>query len=565
MNYSLIIPVVNNFIYNKSIYENIRSQYPSIEIVIVSKSNDKTDSFFKNLNDENLIFQTHNLHTLSEAYNLAVSLSTKEKIILCHNDMVFCPNFIEYIDEDLKEDNILTYTRVEPPVFNDTYAGKEILDCGFDIDNFNSGKFIEHCKENLNEPIDGGSQLFFAVYKNNYLGLDSETFEMFCEDEDIHLRSSILGLKHLVSRKARCYHFVSKTSRAKDNSNIEHQSNINFIKKWGFRNSKHNVCYNKKLEFTNANPNLFNQLSIFFNQIEDILVTVEPSTFTQKDLQILHNINDIIYQDLDLGTYQINNIKIKVNQKKEIQKDLIYLRQNQMINIIYRISDAGYQKEKPEYINNKNCLKNASKVFQDDCSWTVIADNVSPATKSMIESYQSNIDYVSVGHGAGTFNLALDKALKLEDEDVVYFIENDYLHLPNSHKAIVDGLRFTDYVTLYDHPDKYIDPQSGGNPYCEGGAENTRLYCGKVSHWKLTNSTTMTFASKVKTLKADEAILRKYTSSTTPNDFRMFLDLAKEGRKLSSPVPSYSTHGECVWLAPLFDWSSAVNPIVNNS
>ena len=76
MNYSLIIPVVNNFIYNKSIYENIRSQYSSIEIVIVSKSNDETNSFFKNLNDENLIFQTHNLHTLSVAYNLAVSLST---------------------------------------------------------------------------------------------------------------------------------------------------------------------------------------------------------------------------------------------------------------------------------------------------------------------------------------------------------------------------------------------------------------------------------------------------------------------------------------------------------
>lgn len=325
MNYSLIIPVVNNFIYNKSIYENIRSQYSSVEIVIVSKSNDETDSFFQNLNDGKLIFQTHNLHTLSEAYNLAVSLSTQEKIILCHNDMVFCPNFIEYIDEDLTEDNILTYTRVEPPIFNDTYAGKEILDCGFDIDSFNSDKFIQHCEKNLNETIGGGSQLFFAVYKNNYLGLDYKTFEMFCEDEDIHLRSSILGLIHLVSRKARCYHFVSKTSRAKDNSSIEYQSNINYIKKWGFRNSKYNVCYNKKLELTNPSDNLFNQLSIFFNQVDDILVTVDPSTFTQNDMQILHNINDIIYQDLDKGTYQINNIKIRVNQKKEIQKDLIYL------------------------------------------------------------------------------------------------------------------------------------------------------------------------------------------------------------------------------------------------
>ncbi len=34
------------------------------------------------------------------------------------------------------------------------------------------------------------------------------------------------------------------------------------------------------------------------------------------------------------------------------------------------------------------------------------------------------IEYVSVGHGAGTFNLALDEALQLADDETVYFIEN---------------------------------------------------------------------------------------------------------------------------------------------
>jgi len=229
------------------------------------------------------------------------------------------------------------------------------------------------------------------------------------------------------------------------------------------------------------------------------------------------------------------------------------------MHIIYRISDKGYAKVKPDYINNKNCLENASIVFQDKCHWTVIADNVSPDTKSMIEMYQSNVDYVSVGHGAGTFNLALDKALKLEDEDVVYFIENDYLHLPSSHEAIIDGLQFAEYITLYDHPDKYMEPQNGGNPFCQGGAENTRLHCGKVSHWKMTNSTTMTFASTVHTLKKDESILRKWTSEKHPHDFQMFLNLNQEGRRLASAVPSYSTHGESKWLSPLINWDSVVH------
>jgi len=226
------------------------------------------------------------------------------------------------------------------------------------------------------------------------------------------------------------------------------------------------------------------------------------------------------------------------------------------MNIIYRIADKGYAKEKPDYINNRNCLKNASDVFCSDCEWHIIADNVSKETEKMILGYQTKVDHVSVGHGAGTFNLALDKALSLDEDEIVYFLENDYLHLDGSMEAILDGLSFGDYVTLYDHPDKYWDPMFGGNPFCKGGSEKTRVFCGKVSHWKKTNSTTMTFAAKVKTLRKDEKILRKWTSSMHPHDFEMFLDLNTDGRILVSPIPSFSTHGESKFLAPLINWNN---------
>ena len=35
------------------------------------------------------------------------------------------------------------------------------------------------------------------------------------------------------------------------------------------------------------------------------------------------------------------------------------------MKIIYRISDAGYSKIKPDYVNNENCLKNFCNVFFD--------------------------------------------------------------------------------------------------------------------------------------------------------------------------------------------------------
>jgi len=228
------------------------------------------------------------------------------------------------------------------------------------------------------------------------------------------------------------------------------------------------------------------------------------------------------------------------------------------MKIIYRISDAGYKKEKPDYINNETCLKNATSVFKD-VDWSIIADNISIETNDMIQKYKSrdHIYYASVGHGAGTFNLALNEALTYNDDDIVYFIENDYLHKPDAVKILKEGFELgASFVALYDHPDKYLDPSKGGNPYCEGGAEDTRVYLTDSCHWKITNSTTMTFAAKVSTLKRVESILRKHTSGTHPNDFQMFSELRQLGELLITPLPGYATHGETRWLTPLTDWST---------
>lgn len=226
------------------------------------------------------------------------------------------------------------------------------------------------------------------------------------------------------------------------------------------------------------------------------------------------------------------------------------------MRIIYRISDSGYNKVKPEYINNESCLKNFISIFGNQ-NLEIIADNCSDATLKMISKYVDpcRIQKVSIGHGAGTFNLALDEALKYDDETIVYFVENDYLHKSNSGQVIVEGLQLgASFVSLYDHPDKYLPPSQGGNPYCEGGAEDTRVYLTKSTHWKITNSTTMTFASTVSTLKRTEETLRKYTQGSYPEDFKMFLDLREQGELLISSIPGYSTHGETAWLSPLTDW-----------
>lgn len=230
------------------------------------------------------------------------------------------------------------------------------------------------------------------------------------------------------------------------------------------------------------------------------------------------------------------------------------------MKIIYRISDTGYNKVKPLYINNEHCLKNAVNTFGNS-EFLIIADNVSDETKKMIERYvpTDNINHVSVGNGAGTFNLALDFALKQDDDEIIYFLENDYLHRKESENILIEGIYLgADYVSLYDHPDKYIPANRGGNPNIEDdGGEVTKVYLSKGCHWKLTNSTTMTFASKVSTLKEDESILRKWTNmGHYPRDFDMFIELGNNGKSLMTSIPGYSTHGESAWLSPLTDWGT---------
>lgn len=233
------------------------------------------------------------------------------------------------------------------------------------------------------------------------------------------------------------------------------------------------------------------------------------------------------------------------------------------MKIIYRTSDAGYNKVKPDYINNENCLRNFVRVFANYINdIIVIADTPSDSLLDVIKKYipSNNTKIVEIGNGAGTFNIALDIALQFDDNEIVYFVENDYLHKEKSDVVLEDMFSLgASYATLYLHPDKFIEPTLGGNPEVDtDGGYPTKIYKGEHGYYAMFNSTTMTFASKVKTLKSDIHILRKWTSTTHPNDYQMFLELRDNNKSLLCPLNTYSTHGEVRWLSHFVDWETEI-------
>ena len=228
------------------------------------------------------------------------------------------------------------------------------------------------------------------------------------------------------------------------------------------------------------------------------------------------------------------------------------------MKIYYRISNNSYKKNRLSHATKEYCLNNFLQSF-GKYDINMIADNVTDSSLlELIKSKESDtfkIEYTSLNN-AHSFRHCLRRACKeLNDDECVYFIEDDYLHLPESDIVLLEGLKISNYVSLYDHPDKYIDREAGGNPQIEGGGEVTRVVLTDSTHWKLTNSTTCTFATKIKSLKEDMDIWENATVTQYPNDYIAFTYLINKGRSLITPIRGYATHTEISWLTPLIDWT----------
>ena len=97
--------------------------------------------FYPNEDEVEIIVEINDDVTLGVNHNNAVEKANGEKIIILHNDMVLSKGFIETMDKHIVKGRITTYTRVEPPIYTDTYPGKVIADFGSDLGTFDEKKF----------------------------------------------------------------------------------------------------------------------------------------------------------------------------------------------------------------------------------------------------------------------------------------------------------------------------------------------------------------------------------------------------------------------------------------
>ena len=257
-------------------------------------------------------------------------------------------------------------------------------------------------------------------------------------------------------------------------------------------------------------------------------------------------------------------------------------------HVVYRISDKGHNADKIKLPNatKTHCLQNAIEQFGRE-NFHVIADNCSPELLSFIKGEGLDVEETHLGNSPA-FKYSVNLAVKTyADNDTVYLLEDDYLHLPGSRKLIEEGLGIADYVTLYDHPDQYKTGNlrlRGAAPLNRFGVHRWRVLVTASSHWKESPSTTMTFAAKVGTLREDCRLFMANPDEGVPEDFVTFLKLTKQRslfdsfrliprwkaavtvllnnfalfrkkRLLIASIPGRSTHCETTGLSPLADWA----------
>jgi len=236
-----------------------------------------------------------------------------------------------------------------------------------------------------------------------------------------------------------------------------------------------------------------------------------------------------------------------------LKQDVI-IRPRDDFHVYYRFSDhnnGNVEKDRPEGFCKRRVFENFLEVFSG-ANIHVIADRVSKDTETWLRERVCDVEVTNIGNGGDTFCWALQRVIKeLKVTDVVYLCEDDYWHKENSMKIIREGLDVAEYVTLYDHPDKYIS--NGPNPFVVHEGEMALVRKTASCHWKFTNSTTLTFAVRVGTLVYDQRVHEKWCARGKSLDFNLFIDLKTQGRTLASSLPGYSTHLQPPWVDTSFE------------
>lgn len=226
-----------------------------------------------------------------------------------------------------------------------------------------------------------------------------------------------------------------------------------------------------------------------------------------------------------------------------------------MLRVYVRHSHATNSKPRPPWFSKLACLRSLLDTVDAGTQVTFLFDGASVAGHFLAEEAIPAPHRVVCLQGGGTDAASFLNALRhvaaaaLPPDDIVCFLEDDYLCLPGWCQAVREGLGVADYVSCYDHPDKY-----DARMY---PALTARLTATPSAHWRSAPSTTNSYAMTAGTLARDMVVHENFCwlhmGHTADNEKFQCLT-GQCGRTLATCVPAFWTHCEVGMLSPCRDW-----------
>tara|TARA_Y100001938_G_scaffold121012_1_gene168257 strand:- start:982 stop:1737 length:756 start_codon:yes stop_codon:yes gene_type:complete len=202
------------------------------------------------------------------------------------------------------------------------------------------------------------------------------------------------------------------------------------------------------------------------------------------------------------------------------------------LNLLNTISDSV----KKITVSFDGDSKDFIKAFSGHSRWNIVEVKTLPTTGEI-----NNTTY------------CWDSAVKtLNDEDIVYLLENDYVHVPGWVDKVMEAYDSDfdfDYLSTYDHLQHYYHLDKRGKARDSYKNLQSKIFATESLHWRTVPMTCFSWITKAKNMKEDAETFYKNCS-----DASFFEAVRKKGKRLICPIPGLSTH--CIWdyLSPTVDW-----------
>jgi hypothetical protein len=351
-------------------------------LVFIDADNDGTEKWCVENKIEYIKNSSKELFGIGNAYNLLVEKSNTDFVVIYHADMIMGKGFDVALYNKWKPKTVVSATRIEPPLHPSDPA-KIVLDLGLwpeidTTDGFKVSEFNKFVEQNKKDITTNGIFAPWLIHKDDFNDIKGHDpiMKSHSEDRDLFNRFLLNDYTLIQSWEALVYHLTcrggqfehaSKTQDLNYKSDawnkLAHTQTREFIRKWGsppkydeyqypIISPKYDIgfivkncnqqllevlepwcstlyvdCnYNDyiKREQPNTKFNLEERIKLYHNEKQNnILIEFDSFKFGVNQFNLIQQLPDIIKDNGEIGSFELDIFKIYIIQMNEYQNTLI--------------------------------------------------------------------------------------------------------------------------------------------------------------------------------------------------------------------------------------------------